>query len=316
MLNHWVSPTGKRFYVGRRGDLRTYAGVIVDEHRFDRLTVNAGYRCARTYVNDFGGFDVEGSAAGLRSVRVSEEWEDPLHTVTAGAAYRLTDVLSLHGNLSWGQIAARQGMLNAALETPSNETRTKFDLGIKRAWDGFGEAILTGFYVHQKDAPLLSSAFVTVDGVDHGLYENADRDNYGVELDVRSKRFKSGFQFFFNAVAMQTRRERDGDWVRDKEVPQFILGGGVSYLFKNLEIAVQAKQVCPYENDRFLPGGSDPAPLGDFTDVSSKVTWHFGDDKQHEVFFGVDNICNKQYSTVNGYPDDGIRFKGGLSLRF
>lgn len=316
MFNHWVSPTGKRFYHGRRGDLWTYAAVIVDEHKLGALTLNGGYRFAQTYVNDFGGLNVEGSAAGLRSVQIADDWEKPLHTVTLGASYALPYDFSLHANASWGQLSAQPGMLTVDLQRPGTETRTKLDFGIQRNWDAFGKVSVTGFYVHQKDAPLLTSAFITVDDVDYGLYENADRENCGVELDVRSKRLPSGFQFFFNAVAMQTRRERDGDWTRDAEVPEYILGGGVSWLFKNIELSLLVKRVCPYENERFLPGGSDPAPLGDFTDVTAKATYYFGADRQHNVFFAVENLCNHQYSTVPGYPDEGIRFKGGLSLRF
>ena len=316
MANHWVSPTGKRFYWGRRGDLWTYAGVIVDEHKFGPLTLNGGYRFARTYVNDFGGLNVEGAAGNLQTVQISDEWEDPLHTVTLGASYALSKTWSLHANASRGELSAQPGMLNVQLAPPDTETRTKLDLGIQRKWDGFGNASLTGFYVHQKDASVLTNATVAVGGVDYGLYENADRENFGLELDVRSKRFRSGFQFFFNAVAMQTRIDRDGDWDRDREVPEFILGGGVSWLYKNLELSLLLKRVCPYENQRFLPRNSAPAPLGDFTELNAKATYYFGDKKQHSAFFGVDNLGNKRYSTVAGYPDEGIRLKGGLSLRF
>ncbi len=317
MFNHWVSPTGKRFYVGRRGELGTYSGVIVDEHDFGKLDVNVGYRLTRTRIDKFGGLNVEGVAGPLSTVLIENEWEDPLQTLTAGASYALSDVWSLHGNLALGQIAAKPGMVDAQLGRPGAERRTKFDLGIKGQWKSFGEASLTGFYVHQKDAALLSGQKVTVNGDDYGLYENADRDSYGIELDVRTRRFDSGFQFFFNAVAMQTRRQgADGDWMRDKEVPECILGGGVSWLWKGLEISLLTKHVASYENDRFLPGGSDPASLGAFTDLDAKVTYHFGEDRQHYVFFGLENICNKKYSTVAGYPDEGRRFKTGLGFKF
>ena len=224
MGNHWIAPEGKRFYVGRRGDLATIGGAIVDEHDFGRLKLNAGYRVSRTYVNDFGGFSVEGSSAGLRSVEVHNEWEDPLHTLSAGGSYQLTDTWSLHANVTWGQIDARRGALTDSLARPDNEERTKYDLGIKREWDGFGEVMLTGFYVRQKDAPILSGAVVTVRGEDFALYENADRESYGLELDVRSKRFASGLQFFANGTLMQTRQEapraaETGERIRDREVP-------------------------------------------------------------------------------------------------
>jgi len=317
MFNHWNSPTGKRFYVGRPGQLGTYSGVIVDEHDFGKLDVNIGYRLTHTRIDQFGGLNIQGAAGQLKSVLIKNKWEDPLQTLTTGASYALTDIWSLHGNFAIGQIAAKPGMLNAQLGKPGNETRAKFDLGLKGQWKNFGEASLTGFYVHQKDAALLNGQKVIVNDEDFGLYENADRANYGLEFDMRTRRFDSGFQFFFNAVVMQTdRKGSEGGWTRDKEVPRCVLGGGVSWLWKGLEISLMSKHVGSYENDRFLPGGSDPASLGSFTDLDAKVTYHFGKDRQHYVFVGMENVCNKKYSTVAGYPDEGRLFKTGLGLKF
>ena len=316
MYNHWVSPTGKRFYVGRRGDLHTVAGVIVDEHDFGRLKVNLGYRASATYINDFGGFNIEGSAAGLGTVNVEREWDDPLHTVTAGGAFEIVDDLSLLGNVAWGQIASAPGMLTAALERPGTETRTKFDVGVQKVWKKFGKATVTGFYVRQDDSATLSGGVVTVNGDDYGLYQNVDKDNFGVELEVKSKRLDSGLQFFANATAMQTRRLNNGEWNKDKEVPAYIFGGGVSQILGDIDISLFAKHVSSYENQRFLPAGSPPASLGDFIDIGGKITYSFGDERQHKVFCGVENICDTNYSTVAGYPHDGTLFKIGVTLEW
>lgn len=319
MFNQWESPTGKRFYVGRPGDLWTYSGVVVDEHDFGKLDLNFGYRVSRTYYRQFGGFNVEGTVTkDLRAVEeVRNEWEDPLHTITLGAAYELTDEYTLFGNVTWGQIAATPGMLDVDLKRPGAETRTKYDLGIKKKVENFGEVALTGFYVYQDNAALLNGGKVTnLMGDEIALYENADRDNMGLELDIRSMRFENGLQFFFNATAMQTRRTTNGRWSKDKEIPEFILGGGTFYRFDDFELAVFANHVSPYENDRFLPGGSPPAPLGDFTELNAQITYYFGKKKDRSVFFRIDNIGDKHYSTVNGYPDQGRRFMTGMSIKF
>ena len=316
MMNHWKSPTGKRFYVGRRGDLTTYSVVIVDEHDFGKLDVNAGMRWSRTRIKEFGGFSVEGSSNGLTSVAIENEWEDPLPTLSFGASYALTDTLKLMGNITWGQISSSPGMLDVNLSQPGPETRRKYDVGLKKVWKRYGEASITGFLVRQTEAPILSNQSVIVNGERFGLYQSGDRDNFGVELDLKSKRMENGLQFFFNAVAMRTKQKSQGDWSPDQEVPEFILGGGVSYRIGDFDFDVFTKHISKYENERFLPNGSLPAPLGDFTELNAKVTYRFGEDKQHSVYLGVDNICNKGYSTVAGWPDEGRTFWGGLSLRF
>ena len=312
MFNFWESPTGKRFYVGRPGELWTYSGILVDEHDFGKLGVNVGYRGSRTYYEQFGGFNVEGSAGRLRSVLVEDEWEDPLHSVSFGLSYDLAEDLTLLGNGVWGRIAASPGMLDTNLEIPGTETRTKFDLGIRKGLQRFGEAALTGFYVRQDDAAVLSNQLVVVNDEDFGLYESADLDNYGVELQIQSRRLESGLQFFFNATAMKTRRKKEGSWDRDKEVPEFVFGGAASYFFRDLQMGLHASHVSSYENQRFLPAGSSPAPLGDFMLVRLQLTYHFGTGTGKEVFFKIDNLTDKEYATVNGYPDEGRRVAVGF----
>jgi outer membrane cobalamin receptor len=314
LYNRWVTPTGKRFYVGNPADIRTYSGVIADDHDFGRLDTSIGYRYTREHVEEFGGFNVEGAAGPLRSVQVDDDWGDPQHAVNLGASYELTTDMSLFGNVSWGQLATQPGLLDTNLQRPGNEDRTKFDLGVKRQFERFGQASLAGFFVRQDNAALVSPQKVTVDGVDYALFEEGDRENYGVELDLRSRRFENGFQFFFNATAMETERTRNGDWEDDEEVPNVILGGGISYLVDKLDIALFANHLNEYENDRFLPGGSNPVPLGDFTEINGVVTYHC--DPTADLYVRVDNITDDEYSTVAGYPHDGTQVYAGVVKRF
>ena len=316
MYNHWRTPTGKRFYVGNPGELQTFAGVISDEQKINRLTLNGAFRVSRTYVDQFGGFNVEGSPrGGLRSVEVQNEWEDPLLTGSAGAAYQLTDEWSLHGNASMGEISARPGIIDVNLQRPDDETRLKYDLGIKREWEEYGEVSLTGFYVEQEDTPLLTRNVVQVNGEPYILFDNGNRENYGVELDTRTKRFENGLQFFANAVAMQTRREMNDDWADDEEVPQVVLGGGASYLWLPFEVSVMGKHVSEYENQRFTADGI-PRDLGSFETLDLIFNYYFGSEYQHKAFFGIENLNDQEYSTVVGWPDEGRRLEAGLTLTF
>jgi outer membrane receptor protein involved in Fe transport len=316
LFNHWETPTGKRFYAGRPGDLSTYAAALTDEHQWERLTLNAGYRFSQTYIKEFGGFHVEGSTAGLTAVQVRNEWEDPLHTLSLGAKYTLSPVWSLHANFTWGQIASQPGMLNAALQRPDTETRWKYDLGVRAAWPSYGEISLTAFLVDQYDAPLIKNTAVTVNGLPFALFENTDARSYGVEFETRTRRFDFGLQLFFNATLMTTERRTPAGWRHDPELPEVVLGGGASYLYRRLEAIFLAKHVGLYENDRFLPAGMRPVDLGDFVELSASLNCYLGREKQHRLYLAVENLTDEEYSTVVGYPHYGLMLKGGLTLVF
>jgi len=267
------------------------------------------------YIKRFGGFSVEGSpAGGLRAVTIEDDHADPLGTYTLGGAYALDEQWSVHGNFAWGEIASAPGMFDVNLRRPDSETRFKYDVGLKRAWDGFGEVMGTFFYIDQQNAPLGMNRRVRINGEWRQLYQNGDRESYGFELEGRSKRFDCGTQFFANATLMTAREEQAGRWENDQEVPNLVVGGGVSQLFgDSWEFSVLVKRVGDYENNRFTPDNL-PNPLGDFTDVTTKIAYFFGDRKQHRAFFMVENVGGQHYETVNGWPDPGVQYSGGVTL--
>jgi outer membrane receptor protein involved in Fe transport len=314
LFNRWVTPTGKRFYVGNPGDIRTYSGAIVDEHEFGRLNASLGYRYTREHIEEFGGFNVEGTAGTLASVRVDDEWSDPLHAVNLGASLEFTGSMSLLGNVSWGQLAAQPGMLDLNLRPPGAEDRFKFDLGVRWRWESFGELVLTGFFTRREDAALVSQTTVIIDDEPYALFIADDQDNYGFETDLRTRRFSGGLQFFLNGIVMRTRRTMNGEWVDDREVPEIILGGGMLYAREGLSLSLYAKYLSEYENERFLPPGSPPAPLGAFIDLTGQVSYRFKTGT--EIFARVENITNDEYSTVAGYPHEGALFYMGVKKAF
>ena len=315
LYNRWITPTGKRFYVGNPGDIRTYSGAIVDDHDFGRLNVSLGYRYTREHIKEFGGFNVEGQAGPLGDVNaIDDDWGGPLHTVNAGASYELTTDVSLFGNAAWGQLSTQPGLLTTDLEKPGDEDRYKFDLGVKKNFD-IAQVSVTGFFVRQDNAALVSrQKILAPDGLEYALFEEGDRKNYGVELDVKTNRFENGLQLFFNATAMKTKRTVSGSWETDNEIPDFVIGGGASYLLGKFDLALFVKSVSHYENERFLPGGSPPAPLGDYVDLSLQLTYKH--DKNTYFFIRSENITDDEYSTVPGYPHDGALFYVGLGKLF
>ena len=314
LYNRWKTPTGKRFYVGNPGDISTYSAAAVDDINLGKLDLSIGYRFTREYIKEFGGFNIEGTAGQLSSVRLTDEWSDPLHTINLGAAYALSDIRTLFGNIAWGQLASEPGMLTSDFRRPGSEDRLKIDLGYRQDISAFGDISLSLFHVKRNNAPLASDDTVTLDEIDYALYSSEDQENYGIELDIKSKRFKTGLQFFLNSTLMKTKRTQDGTWQTDKEVPEFILNGGVTYIYKKLELGLYAKHVSEYENERFLPGGSDPALLGNYNDYTGQFTYHH--DLNTRIYLRIENIADEKYSTVAGYPDDGTRFSMGLVKKF
>jgi len=327
LYNHWVAPQGKRFYAayldnkgnrrpGRRADLETYSLVLADEHRIDDLLLSVGYRWSRTYINEYGGFSIDGSPSGLRSVASARNaWEHPLHHVGLGAGYYITDRLSLHLNVAAGGIEPRTGTVDERGELPGRETRYKVDFGCQALWAGRGEASAVLFYTLQDDAIVLSGGTVQVGSNVFEEYTNRDQDQVGLELEMRSAPF-SGAQSFLNAVVMRSRKERDGERIRNVEIPQVILSAGIALRRGAWDVSTSAKYVSAYESTRFLPNGDPPAALGDFADLRTSFGRAFGPEKCHRAYVQMTNLANTKYATVPGYPDNGRAVLAGLQLAF
>jgi hypothetical protein len=321
-----VAPNGKRFYSGERCDLATYSGVIVAEKSAERLKWDVGYRLSQTHINDYAAFNIDGTRGGLKDVTpVTDVWEEPVHNLSAGAGCYLAEGRSLHVNVAAGHVEPRPGTLTTDFEEPGNETRVKLDLGLALALPGGGGAAgggklsATTFYVYQDEAIVLSGTTYESppgSGIWYELYLNRDQDQYGIELDARAPRSPAGVSWFANVVAMASRKQEGGEYVRNLEVPQVIAGAGVEVARGDLAASVLLKYVSEYENTRFLPSGEPPAPLGDFFDIGLALTWAFGPLKKHTAFVTVDNLADEEYSTVPGYPNSGRKFTAGVRSRF
>ncbi len=317
LYNRWAAPEGKRFYVGRRTDLETASGVIVDEQRIGPLVLNAGYRYSRTYVNNFGAFSIDGSGRGFGNVPpVEDEWEKPVHSGSGGAAYYITDDLSLHANLAVGQIEPRAGTLDTSFQRPDQETRYMIDVGVRKELKGIGIGTLTGFYVIRDDALVLSGQTADVGGRVYELYENRDQEQRGIEIDLRSARIEGLVELFLNTVFMETDEKVDGHMERDEKIPEVILSGGLYAQHGAFDLSFYAKHVSPYENSRFVPASLGPQPLGDFVELNASAGYAFGKDRQYRIFVSGENLTDEEYSTVPGYPDWGIRLYAGAQFSF
>ena len=99
---------------------------MVDEQRIGLLTLDAGIRWTKTYLNDYGAFNIEGDGVQFKNVTpISDQWEPAILQSSLGGSYRIDNRFSLYLNSAAGQIKPRQGSLNTDLSEPLNETRYK-----------------------------------------------------------------------------------------------------------------------------------------------------------------------------------------------
>ena len=315
LYNHWLAPNGKRFYVGKRCDTETVSFVVADEHKLGQAILDAGFRWTRTFMNEYGAFNIEGSGGRFRNVDpIVNEWQSPVIQGNIGFTYNFEQDMSVHLHAGIGQLKPREGALDTALNEPANETRIKLDLGLIKNWNGGGKLALTPFYVKQLDAIVYSGDTYThpVTLLIMELYENREQDQYGVELETRSPRLLNLFSAFYNITIMSSGILTDGERARNREHPAWITNGGIFLDREGFDLNILGKYVYAFENDLFTASGDGPQPLGDFFTMDITGGYTIGTGKSVRIYFKAINITNRRYSTVVGYPDFGRRFGAGV----
>jgi outer membrane receptor protein involved in Fe transport len=317
--NHWIAPYGKRWYAGRRSELETHSVSLLDEHRFGKLVLDGGVRYQRTYIDEYGAFNIEGTATGFSKVAaIKDVWEHPQFSGSLGATYFLTKSFSLRGSFLSGMVESRAGAVKRVGTTytePETEHRTMVDAGFAFAKEPIGDFSLTGFILRQKNAIVLSGATATVNGLVEELYDNRDQDTKGIEFDFRSRPVLENHSLFFNLTAMKARTWQQGSMIRDPEKPQMVVGAGILGKRCGFDYSFFWKFVSAYQSSRF----ADPAvlqPLGDFHTLNLTMGRFLGQRERTRVYLEMTNLTDNHYSTVVGYPDYGRRYMLGVRQGF
>jgi iron complex outermembrane receptor protein len=318
LYNRWVAPNGKRFYTGKRCDTETFSGVLVDEQRIGPVTLDAGIRWTKTYLNDYGAFNIEGDGAQFKNVTsVQDQWEPAIIQGSLGGSYRISNLLSLYLNSAAGQIKPRQGSLTTKLLEPLNETRYKIDVGAVRKFGSSGKISLTAFGVIQKNAIALSgdTYLDKLTNIRRELYLNRDQNQVGVEFEIFAPKLFNLLSPFFNSMVMKSSVKEAGTMVTNKENPVCIASGGVYLDKKSFDLNLLCKYVSAFENDRFAAIADGPQPLGDFLTVDFSVGYTTKGNVPVRVYFKMRNLTDNKYSTVIGYPDFGRMIFAGVQIK-
>lgn len=314
--NHWVSPFGKRFYTGRRSELETHSVSLLDEHSFGKLVVDGGIRYQRTYVNEYGAFNIDGSAAGFNKVAtIKDVWESPQWSGSLGAAYAVTEHFALKGSFLAGAVEPRTGAITAGGKAPATEHRTMVDAGFALSMHSIGAVSLTGFMLRQKDAIALSGATATINGVVTELYVNRDEDSKGIEIDFRSRPVFNSHSFFVNLTVLKARSRLQGSMTRDPEKPQVVLSAGLLGERRHFDYNLFWKFVSAYQSSRFADAAVFQ-PLGHFHALNLTIGRSLGQSEQTRVYVEMLNLTDSRYQTVVGYPDYGRRIQLGVRQGF
>ncbi len=314
LYNHWVAPNGKRFYLGRKNDLETISFVAVDEQNFGVLNLNVGIRNAQTFINEYGGFGINGSGKKFKKVEpLKNVWQSPVIQTNFGGAYLLPKFYSVNFNISYGKIKPLPGSLDINLQEPKNETRIKLDLGIRKIWNSVGQLSLIGFFVNRKNAIVLSGTAYNSPNRYMELYLNRDQNQYGIEFESISSKLWNSTEIFFNTTLMKSYFEINNKTIENFELPKMISSAGMYYQKNHFDISLLLKYVSSFKNKRFAKKELPPQPLGNFILLNSKIGWNFYSKLYStKLYLEIYNIMDNHYSTVVGYPDFGRRFNIGI----
>ena len=315
LYSRWKTAKGSHFWWDAPSDLHTLSLVIVDEHRFDRLVLDAGIRYTRTYNRERSGrgFTVGGAIKQQSGVR--DEWSDPLVSAALGAVYEASRTTSVYAHVAAGTAGPEPGRETVDGSELTHELRIMGDAGIKVRTDGRGTLKLGGFCVFRNDAAVFDRQ-ERVSGQWTAYYENSDVAQYGLELEARSAPIRGVSTVYFNAAVMESRRKQaSGGSGELRQIPECVVNGGVYSRCGAFDCNVFARYVSGYENNRFNENG-EYQDLGDYVDVNVTLGYTFGPAESTRVYVAIRNLLDERYSTVDGWRSYGTEYTVGLRHRF
>jgi len=330
IYNRWKTAKGSHFFWNAPSDLHSVAGIFTHELHFDRLILDWGLRYARTYnqTRSLRGFT---AAAVIRAPAALEnQWSEPQLTLTTGATYALNLSTRLYAHLAIatsspdpdkfaysGKIA---GIVQPGRALDKSETRSIGDIGVKFERQGLGMLKLGGFAVYRQDATMFErevrdSAPAPV-GPWLAFYEYRDVLQYGIELESRSAPLAGIATVYFNATLMNSRRKSSGQsWDNVREIPDWVINGGVYAKYGRWDANVFARAVAGYANNRFNANAT-VMDLGRYEDVNLTVGRMFGPNDSTRVYASVKNALDSRYSSVDGWRSYGVEYAVGLQHEF
>ena len=299
-------------------DIRSFAGIITDEHSFDKTNVNAGVKLLRDYYKKY--------APGSSGVYIEDEWQPVTVNVNAGISYAVSEKLLLNTQLSAGGINANPQAMKQLVEAGNttvvpldDENRTNLDLGIVADFGKVGKVTLSGFYTKRKNTSEYTGVLYTNGlGVETEYLDNIDTKTYGIELVWTSPVYGDWFSANANATLMRTKETTGDIEERYERSPEVMLNGGIKAEKYGFTFTANAKYISRYIGDRFVSKSSpdEKVYIGNYLNIDLALNYQLP--KYPVSFFGrVINLTDKHYATMTPvYPDYGRQFSLGAKFSF
>lgn len=297
-------------------DIRSFTGVLIDEHDFGKVSVNAGLKVLRDYYKRY--------APGSSSVYIEDEWQPTTINGSLGASYSVCEKVVLNAQLSAGGInansrAAKMVITNGDTTGTSvkDESRINLDLGVAADFGKAGKFTLTGFFTKRENALEYTGVLYTDNlGVENEYMDNIDTRVFGAELVWTSPVYGKWFSANANMTLMRTVETTNGKDERYKQSPEAMINGGIKAEKYGFTFTTNAKYVNRYIGDRFIQLSSPDQKvyIGDYFNIDMVLNYKMPK-YPVSVFGRVINLTDKRFATMTAvYPDYGRRFSIGAKF--
>ncbi len=300
-------------------DIRSFAGVLTDEHAFSKVNINAGVKVLRDYYKNY--------APGSSSIYIEDEWQPLNVNINAGASWTPVKKLTANALFASGVIAAGDRAMKQTVVAPgdtlveplSDERRTNIDLGLVYDAGQVGKIAVTGFCIKRENASEYTGTLYTDDaGIEREYQANLDTKTYGIEMIWTSPVYGKWFSANANATLMRTWETTGGVKSRYEDQPEVILNGGIQAEKYGFTFTAMAKYVDKYIGDRFITKTSPDQKIyvGDYVNIDLALYYKVPRFPL-SVYGRVINLTDDHYTTTTPvYPDYGRQFSIGVKTSF
>lgn len=324
LYNNWVAPFGKRFYSGKKTAIQTLSAAVADEHTFGRVTVDLGVRWLKDYLDEYAMYNKDGSRIGTKKTvltPVEDEWRESQWNGTLGARWDIVPGIAVHGHAAAGFVNPLPGSVDETHDELQPEKQLKLDVGGRLTNARLGTLTAAFFRIDRYDGIAITSAWDSVftggDTLVLPLHENVDMATTGFEVETRTSRLADVAEGFANFTYMSHQRREGDSLVDDNEKPNLVAGGGLNLYLGGFDVHLYGKYVSEYESSRFALNRAT-VDIGGFSalDLSAGYTHTLSGGSTIRLFVAIDNLTDRRYSTVVGYPDFGREVSVGLRYRY